>query len=58
LIKEGIIELPATQKSDISETALPDWIKNNAKWWSDDLISDDEFISALQFLVNKGIIRI
>ena len=58
LIKENIIEIPETQKSETFEQTLPDWVKNNAKWWGDDLISDDEFISALEFLVKKGIIRV
>ena len=27
----------------IEENVIPYWIKNNAKWWSDDKISDDEY---------------
>ena len=42
----------------VTNPTIPDWIKNNAKWWGDDLISDDEFISALEYLVKKGIIRV
>lgn len=40
------------------EGLLPSWIKNTARFWADDQISDSEFINALQFLVNKGILRI
>ena len=43
--------------SVISEK-IPDWIKNNAKWWSSDSISDDEFISGLEHLIDIGIISV
>ena len=35
---------------------IPDWIKNNACWWSQDLISDDDFASGIEYLINQGII--
>ena len=31
----------------IEENTIPYWIKNNAKWWSDDKISDDDFYLVL-----------
>jgi len=34
----------------------PDWIKNTAGWWADDQISETEFVNAIEFLVNNGII--
>ena len=43
--------------SVISEE-IPDWIKNNAKWWYSDSISDDEFISGLEHLIDIGIISV
>lgn len=40
----------------ISDEKIPILVKNNAKWWSDDLISEREFINSLKFLVtNKNI---
>ncbi|AJM91949.1 peptidase [Nitrosopumilus piranensis] len=41
----------------ISET-VPDWIKNNARWWSSNSISDDEFIGGLEHLIETGIISV
>ena len=38
------------------DSQLPSWVKNNAKWWSEDSISDSEFISTLEYLINEGII--
>lgn len=33
---------------------MPSWVKNNAQWWSDDIISEDEFVNALQFMLNNN----
>jgi len=35
---------------------IPDWIKHNARWWSDSLISDDEFLRGINFLIDSRII--
>jgi len=35
---------------------IPDWIKNNAKWWSQGSISDYDFVSGIGYLINNGII--
>jgi hypothetical protein len=56
-IDEGLIVSP-TDRSPIFEHDVPDWIKNNAKWWADDQISDEDFVKSIQYLVKKGIIRI
>jgi len=37
---------------------IPAWIKNNAKWWSQSLISEDDFLSGIQYLISNGIIRV
>jgi len=37
---------------------VPDWIKNNAKWWSTGKISDKEFISGVQFMIQNNIMII
>jgi len=38
--------------------SVPDWVKNNAKWWSMDAIPDSEFVDGLKNLIEKGIIKI
>ncbi|HSA98651.1 MAG TPA: hypothetical protein VLF17_06195 [Candidatus Nitrosotenuis sp.] len=42
----------------ISSIEIPSWIKNNAKWWSEGTISDDDFIKGVKFLMENGIILI
>ena len=38
--------------------AVPDWVKNNAKWWSEDLIMDADFTNGLEYLILNKIIKI
>ena len=40
------------------ESAIPSWIKTIAGFWSADQISDEEFIGALQYLVENDILII
>jgi hypothetical protein len=37
---------------------IPNWIRTMFKWFSEDLISEDEIILGLQFLIENGIIKI
>jgi hypothetical protein len=41
-----------------TEQAIPSWIKQNAKWWSDKTISDRDFIVGIQYLAQKEIIKV
>ena len=60
LIKEGIISIPETAKSSTSSGSqeIPAWIKNNADWWSQGLISDDDFVKGIQYLVENQVIQV
>ena len=37
---------------------VPEWVKNTAGWWSTDVISETEFVNAIEFLIKNGIIKI
>ena len=37
---------------------IPSWAKNIFVWYGQDKISEDELLSAIEFLVNDGLIRI
>ena len=37
---------------------VPDWVKNTAGWWATDAISETEFVNAIEFLINDGIIQV
>jgi hypothetical protein len=38
--------------------AIPSWIKNTAKWWSNDQINDSDFLDGIQFMIKNNIIRV
>ena len=40
------------------ESSIPSWIKNNADWWSQKLISDDDFLLGIEYLVEKNVIKV
>ena len=59
LVENGIIALPdniTTNSQEDTNGDIPPWIKSNAEWWSQDLISDKDFVKGIQFLVENGII--
>jgi len=37
---------------------LPVWIKNNALWWSNNQISETDFVSGIEYMIQKRIIVI
>jgi len=57
----NIFENP-TNKPDflqkIEERTIPYWVKNNAGWWAEDKISDDDFIAGIEYLIKNKIISI
>ena len=74
LIQEQIIDVPTKENVSLSEEekkaleelveeqvkviSIPDWIRNNAQWWVDNQISDDDFVKSIDWLVNNGVISI
>ena len=34
---------------------VPGWVKNTAGWWATDVISETEFVNAVEFLVKENI---
>ncbi|MDH3203098.1 MAG: tetratricopeptide repeat protein, partial [Nitrosopumilus sp.] len=46
-------------ESKVSKSVeIPEWIKNNAKWWVEGTIDDKAFVGGIQFLIKEGIIQI
>ena len=43
---------------EVIKNQVPEWIKNNAKWWSSNAISDSEFIGGIEHLIKEKIIII
>jgi len=35
---------------------IPNWVKHNAYWWTQDMISDEEYSYTIDYLIDQGII--
>ena len=39
-----------------SSPIIPDWVKENAIWWGSDLISDQEYVNGIRYLIQNDIL--
>jgi len=51
-------DLPEPEIQTLKSQHVPIWIKNNAAWWSQELIDDSDFISGIEYLIQQEIILI
>lgn len=61
LIHNGIMKVPQSNsegQNTENNQQIPKWIKNNAGWWADGQISDDEFVKGIQYLIQIGVIKV
>ena len=52
----GSITVTSGSASENPNVSIPNWVKNNAKWWSEGTISDNDFASGIEFMIKEGII--
>ena len=50
------VSLTAAQTS--TNISVPAWVKKNAKWWSEGSVGDKDFVQGIQYLIQKGIMKI
>jgi hypothetical protein len=53
----GINPTPIS-KQPIDEISIPDWVRNNAGWWSGGEITDNDFASGIEFMIKENIIKV
>jgi len=53
IVLSGIVLIP-----NVFAENVPDWVKNTAGWWAEDVISETEFVNAIEYLVKEDIIRV
>lgn len=60
LIQEEVIQVSYSEESinDVNYTSIPTWVRNNAEWWSEGAIGDNEFATGLQYMINNGLIKV
>lgn len=59
--QSGIVWLyafPENNQKTNSNPEIPEWIKNNASWWSEDAITDSDFLKGIEFLIQNDIMKI
>jgi hypothetical protein len=60
LFKQKITQIPDTVPAEHGayEKNLPGWLRKDAGWWSQGLLSDEEFAKSLKWLILNGFIKI
>ena len=54
-----ILDNSQSQKTSAQNNEkIPNWIKNNAKWWAGGQIGDHAFVSGIQYLIEQKILQI
>ena len=58
-----VSETSRIQKFSLGEETLhiisiPDWVRNNAEWWSQGLIEDEDFLGGIEHMIKQEIISI
>lgn len=43
---------------ETTESDIPQWLRDNAKWWSEGLITDQDYLSGLQYLISQGVLKV
>ena len=54
----SLVTIPCSTLGTSSNESVPDWVKHNAGWWSENLIEDTDFISGIEYLMKKQIIAV
>lgn len=60
LIKQEILKVPQTtqEESETESQQIPSWLRKNAGWWSEGLLSNEEFVKGIQYLIQKNIMKV
>lgn len=61
LIANEIMIIPESETEFSNNTdskEIPDWIRKNAGWWAEGLITDRDFVQGIGWLIPHGILRI
>jgi hypothetical protein len=63
IVSDVVVESPITTYEEpvieeLKSQTIPIWVKNNAAWWSEQQIDDDDFIAGIEYLIKNGVINI
>ncbi len=57
LVLIASITIGCSIKASAQESSIPSWIKNTARWWSQNQTSDSDFLTAIQYLIDQGMLH-
>ncbi len=49
---------PSSATNSTLPNQIPNWVRNNAKWWSQNQVGDSDFVQGMQYLIQQGILKI
>ena len=53
------MNIPSTSPGiSSSSIEIPDWVRNNAGWWAEGLITDSDYTIGIEWLITNGVIKI
>lgn len=59
----GLVSIDNLAKNDVfakdtTTYQIPNWVKHNAYWYSQDLITAEEFSLTIEYLIDEGLIKV
>ena len=54
--QEEILEDSELISNGEVEPKVPEWVRNIALWYGEGILSEDEFIDAIRFLIKEGVV--
>ena len=54
----SVLLLTMTMATSVDAANVPEWVKNNAGWWADGTLTENDFVNGLQYLIKMGIMKV
>ena len=54
----SIAQTEIFNEDEVETQEIPSWVKNNAKWWAEDILTEDDFVNGIQYMIKENIISI
>jgi hypothetical protein len=48
----------STSAGEAVTSYIPQWVKNNARWWAEGSVTDSDFVNGIQYLVQQKILQV
>ena len=59
LVTGTIVANPVLAQSDLPDVYhIPNWVKKTSMWWSEEKIDDNSFLHGIEYMIQKGIMKI